>query len=77
MNDSPVDCQNVKLPTATFVTRTAVDRPLQESFIFSAGAIHELHVFSNAYRETKPLFVILSEGRRVRPPTEVEVLRSD
>ena len=21
MNDSPVDCQNVKLPTATFVTR--------------------------------------------------------
>jgi hypothetical protein len=28
MNDSPVDCQNVKLPQATFVTRAAA-RPTE------------------------------------------------
>ena len=30
--------------------------------------------FFNTYNQTITLYVILSEGRRVRPPTEVEVL---
>jgi hypothetical protein len=37
------------------------------------GAIHESPV-SKENRNTIPLYVILSGGRRVRPPTEVEVL---
>ena len=54
--------------------RATIGRPYKVFLLYSVGAIHESPVFSNTYRETKPLFVILSAGRRVRPPTEVEVL---
>ena len=65
-------------------------RPLQEILLFFVGAIHESPVFicglrlflrgveglaSNDNNKTKNQPVILSEGRRVRPPTEVELLR--
>ena len=40
MNDSPVDCQNVKLPQATFVTRAAVDRrPLPAGCLYSKKSL--------------------------------------
>ena len=41
------------------------------------GAIHTSPVFSNTYHRIKPLYVILSEGRRARPPTEVELFLSE
>ena len=46
-----------------FVSGCRGRHPLPQILKFSVGAIHESPVFSNAYREAKPLFVILSEGR--------------
>ena len=59
------------------VVGATIGRPYKVFLLYSVGAIHESPVFSNTYRKTTPLYVILSEGRRVRPLTEVEVLRSD
>ena len=51
--------------------------PLRDTIDFTLLRRGELcsPVFSNTYRRIKSLYVILSAGRRVRPPTEVELPR--
>ena len=74
-----------------FARAASLRHPLQEILTFTVGAIHESPVFvcgvrlffagrrgrraSNDNNKTINQPVILSEGRRVRPPTEVELLR--
>ena len=49
-------------------------RSLQNNFIIlRRGDSRIARFLFNVYRKTKSLYVILSAGRRVRPPTEVEV----
>ena len=66
-SDSPPDCHSLRS------RRFATPSPTAKFNIYRRGDSRIARFLFNVYRKTKSLYVILSAGRRVRPPTEVEV----